>query len=58
MLYNTKLSGYPERTNGIDCGSGFQPRNQLSRLEAAPIESLSNGNLGFPDKQIKLFSNK
>jgi len=36
-------SGYPERTSGIECGSGFQPRNLLSRLEAAPTESLSNG---------------
>jgi hypothetical protein len=27
-----------------------------SRLEAAPTESLSNGNLDFPDKQIHLLS--
>jgi len=26
-----------------------------SRLEAAPTESLSNGNLDFPDKQEKEF---
>jgi len=49
------LRGYPERTSGIECGSGFQPRIQLSRLEAAPTESLSNGNLDFPDKQVMLF---
>jgi hypothetical protein len=44
--------GYPERTSGIECGSGFQPRQLSSRLEAAPTESLSNGNLDFPDKQV------
>jgi hypothetical protein len=49
-----RLSGYPERTNGIECGSGFQPRQLISRLETAPTESLSNGNLDFPDKQIRL----
>jgi hypothetical protein len=27
-----------------------------SRLEAAPTESLSNGNLDFPDKQVIFFS--
>jgi hypothetical protein len=43
------FSGYPERTSGIKCGSGFQPRQLNSRLEAAPTESLSNGNLDFPD---------
>ena len=43
--------GYPERTSGIECGSGLQPRQLNSRLEAAPTESLSNGNLDFPDKQ-------
>jgi hypothetical protein len=50
------LSGYPERTSGIKCGSGFQPRQLNSRLEAAPTESLSNGNLDFPDKQVNLFN--
>jgi len=44
--------GYPERTSGIECGSGFQPRQLSSRLEGAPTESLSNGNLDFPDKQV------
>jgi hypothetical protein len=39
-----KESGYPEKTSGIECGSGFQPRQLISRLEAAPTESLSNGN--------------
>jgi len=58
-----KQRGYPERTSGIECGSGFQPRqlnsrlacDELSRVEAAPTESLSNGNLDFPDKQEKQF---
>jgi hypothetical protein len=40
-------SGYPERTNGIECGSGFQPRLLISRLEAAPTEGLSNGTWTF-----------
>jgi hypothetical protein len=37
-----KFSGYSERTSGIECGSGFQPRQLISRLEAAPTEDLSN----------------
>jgi len=41
------LSGFPERTSGIEGGSGFQPRNQLSRLEAAPTEGLSHGTWTF-----------
>jgi hypothetical protein len=45
--------GYPERTSCIECGSGFQPRQLNSRLEAAATESLSNDNLDFPDKQVK-----
>ena len=32
-----------KRTSGIECGSGFQPRQLTSRLEAAPTEGLSNG---------------
>ena len=33
-----------------------QDRNQLnSRLEAAPTENLSNGNLDFSDKQVIFF---
>ncbi len=32
-----------------------QPRQLNSRLEAAPTESLSNGNLDFPDTQVLLF---
>ena len=51
-----KFRGYPERTSGIECGSGFQPRQLNSRLEAAPTESLSNGNLDFPDKQVKFYT--
>jgi len=53
-LLNMKITkaGCPERTSGIKCGSGFQPRQLNSRLEAAPTESLSNGNLDFPDKQV------
>jgi len=39
---NKTFSGYPERTSGIECGSGFQPRQLISRLEAAPTEGLSN----------------
>jgi hypothetical protein len=48
---NKIYRGYPERTSGIECGSGFQPRQLNSRLEAAPTEILFNGNLDFPDKQ-------
>jgi hypothetical protein len=35
-----------------DPGGG---RSLNSRLEAAPTESLSNGNLDFPDKQVNIF---
>jgi hypothetical protein len=35
-----------------DPGGG---RSLNSRLEAAPTESLSNGNLDFPDKQVISF---
>jgi hypothetical protein len=37
-----------------DPGGG---RSLNSRLEAAPTESLSNGNLDFPDKQANKFVN-
>jgi hypothetical protein len=53
---NLYFRGYPERTSGIECGSGFQPRQLNSRLEAAPTESLSNSNLDFPDKRVFFFS--
>jgi hypothetical protein len=43
--------GYPERTSGIECGIPAAGDHLISRLEAAPTESLSNGNLDFPDKQ-------
>jgi hypothetical protein len=43
LLSKKVLSGYPERTSGIECGSGFQPRQLISRLEAAPTKSLSKG---------------
>ena len=46
-----KFSGY----NRIECGSGFQPRQLNSRLEAAPTESLSNANFDFSDKQVGKF---
>jgi hypothetical protein len=52
IQFEITVSGYPERTSGIECESGFQPRQLNSRLEAAPTESLSNGNLDFPDKQV------
>jgi hypothetical protein len=41
------LYSYPERTSGIECGSGFQPRQLISRLEAAPTEGLSIMELGL-----------
>jgi hypothetical protein len=50
------LSGYPERTSGIKCGIPAAGDHLNSRLEAAPTESLSNGNLDFPDKQVNLFN--
>jgi hypothetical protein len=43
------FSGYPERTSGIKCGIPAAGDYLISRLEAAPTESLSNGNLDFPD---------
>jgi len=46
------LSDHPERTSYIECGSGFQPRQLILRLEAASTDSLSIGNLDFIDKQI------
>ena len=44
-------SGYPERTSGIECGIPAAGDHLISRLEAAPTESLSNGNLDFLYKQ-------
>jgi hypothetical protein len=50
--------GYPERTSGIECGIPAAGDHFISRLEAAPTESLSNGNLDFPDKQVTKFKTK
>ena len=49
--WNTGILGYPERTSGIECGIPAAGDHLISRLEAAPTERLSNGNLDFPDKQ-------
>ena len=35
----------------MECESGFQPRQLISRLEAAPTVILYSGSLDFPDKQ-------
>jgi hypothetical protein len=51
------IFGYPERASYIECGSGFQPRDQMSRLEAAPKKSLSNGKLVFADIQWPVLGN-
>jgi hypothetical protein len=48
------LRGYPERTSGIECGIPAAGDQLNSRLEAAPTDSLSSGNLDFPDKHITL----
>jgi hypothetical protein len=49
-----KKSGYPEKTSGIECGSGFQPRQLISRLEAAPTEGLSNETWTFQISRLYL----
>jgi hypothetical protein len=46
-------AGYPERTSGIECGIPAAGDHLISRLQAAPTKSLSNGNLDFSDKQEK-----
>jgi hypothetical protein len=55
IFYKFIKSGYPQRKSGIECGSGFQPRQLVSRLEAAPTESFSNSKLGFvANQEIKI----
>jgi hypothetical protein len=48
------FSGYPERTSSIECGIPAAGDHLISRLEAAPTESLSDDNLDFPDKKINI----
>jgi hypothetical protein len=49
------LPAYSERASDTECGSGFQPRSMISRLEAALTGGFSMGNLGFLYNHIFLF---
>jgi len=51
---NIPFPGFLERTSDIERGSGLQPRQLISRLEAAPTKGMSNRNLNFPDMRISL----
>jgi hypothetical protein len=50
------VRGYPEGTSGIECGIPAAGDHFISRLEAAPTESLSYGNLDFSDKKVFVFN--
>jgi hypothetical protein len=61
FLFNYK-AGLQKTASDIDCGSGFQPRDQMSRLKAAPTVNLTKAEVSWknwavnpnPDKQEKL----
>jgi hypothetical protein len=42
-ISNISFSGFLGRTSDIERGSGFQSRQLISRLEAAPTKSISKG---------------
>jgi hypothetical protein len=46
------FSGYPERTSSIECGIPAAGDHLISRLEAAPTKSLSNGTWTFQISRI------
>ncbi len=53
-LRNKGQSAERKEHNGFFLYVVIQKEQVVSNVEAAPTESLSNGNLDFPDKQVPL----